>query len=235
MDEKRFAGGFTLVETAMVMLILSLLLGGLLQPLSIQRENLQRRETQEQLERIHEALLGYTLVHGHLPCPDRSNTGREERQGTGCVGDKNGSVWHGRLPWVTLGVGEQDAWHNRFTYAVAEPFADSSKAPWPAFTQVTAGAVEVVHGIDHTPAVVFSHGANGLGAVSAQGVSQSAAVSVAERENTDGDNRFILAPYHNDSVQGFDDQLVWVSPYLLANRLLLAGRLKPWSGRDENE
>ena len=219
--------GFTLIEMAMVMLILSLLLGGLLLPLSTQLKNSQRQETKEQLERLHEALLGYALVHGHLPCPDSNNDGGEDRQGRGCVGTANGSVWQGTVPWITLGVGGTDAWHNRFTYAVAEPFADGSEAPQPAFTLTTTGAIQVVNGIDNTPVILLSHGANGLGAMSALGVAQALPNSATERENSNGDARFVYAPYNNSNNNSFDDQLLWISPYVLYNRLLLAGRLKP--------
>ncbi|MBF0160798.1 MAG: prepilin-type cleavage/methylation domain-containing protein [Magnetococcales bacterium] len=209
------------------MLILSLLLGGVLLPLSTQWENSQRRETKEQLERLHEALLGFALVHGHLPCPDIDRDGREDRQGAGCAGNPTASLWQGTIPWLTLGVGEEDAWHNRFTYAVSKPFTDDSKAPWPAFTLASTGTIQVVNGIDHTPAVFLSHGANGLGALSALGVTNPPPRSPSEQENSNGDARFVHAPYHTDREQGFDDQLFWISPNILFNRLLLAGRLPP--------
>ncbi|MEO5348976.1 MAG: prepilin-type N-terminal cleavage/methylation domain-containing protein [Magnetococcus sp. YQC-3] len=218
--------GFTLVEMTMVMVILGLLLGGLLLPLSTQLENNQRRETRERLERIHEALLGFALVHGHLPCPGRGDDGREQRAGSGCSGMKSGSVWVGELPWFTLGVGEEDAWHNRFTYAVSEPFADAGKAPLPAFTLETEGSIEIVNGMEQVPALVLSHGANGLGAVSRAGVLQPTPGGRAELENSNGDRRFEYAAYRNDPEQGFDDQMIWISPYILKNRLLLAGRMR---------
>ncbi|MEO5363495.1 MAG: prepilin-type N-terminal cleavage/methylation domain-containing protein [Magnetococcus sp. DMHC-8] len=218
--------GFTLIEMTMVMVIVGLLLGGLLVPLATQLENSHRRETKEQLERIHEALVGHLLVHGYLPCPDVRNSGHEERVAGGCAGHRHGSVWRGTLPWVTLGVGEQDAWHNRFTYAVSEPFTDVSHAPLPAFSLTTAGTIQVVNGIDQTPALVLSHGANGRGAVSVAGVPQPAPTSPAELANSDGAARFEYAAYHNDPDQGFDDQMIWISPYVLKNRLVLAGRLR---------
>ncbi len=221
------ANGFTLIEVTMVMVILGLLLGGLLVPLSTQLENNHRRETREQLERVHEALIGYALVHGHLPCPDTHNTGREDRVTSGCAGHQSGSVWQGTLPWITLGVGEQDAWHNRLTYAVSEPFTDASQTPLPAFSLATEGTIVVVNGIDHAPAVVLSHGANGLGAISVAGVRQPAPTHPDELTNSSGTGRFAYAPYHNDPERGFDDQMIWISPYILKNRLLMADRFRP--------
>ena len=231
---KRKQHGFTLIEMTMVLVILSLLLGGLMAPMSTQLENNHRWETKRQLEKINEALLGYVLVHGYLPCPDTSNDGREERVSSGCFGQgvsdekggKGGKVWHGTLPWINLGVGKQDAWNSRFTYAVSERFTDARNTPLPAFSLETEGAIQVVHGVDRTPALVLSHGANLQGGMSIHGLARDMPTSLTELENSDGNARFEFAPYSNDSRQGFDDQMVWVSPYILKNRLLLAGRLK---------
>lgn len=220
------SSGFTLIEITMVMVILSVLLGGLLLPLSTQLENSHRQETKAQLERVHEALLGFALVHGYLPCPDTQNSGRENRTDTGCGGTQQGSVWHGFLPWITLGVGEADPWQNRFRYAVSASFTDASQSPLPAFDLNTAGSIQIINGMDHVPAIVLSHGANMLGALSVLGVAQPLPVSPSEKENSDENARFSHSDYHKDLETGFDDQLMWLSPYILKNRLLLAGRLK---------
>ena len=223
--------GFTLIEMTMVLVILSLLLGGLMAPMSIQLDNNHRWETKRNLENIHEALLGFALVHGYLPCPDTNNDGREERDARGCLGlgsnvATGGKVWQGTLPWINLGVGQQDAWNNRFTYAVAATFTDTIKTSLPAFDFVTQASIQVINGVDATPAVVISHGANMQGGVSIFGVVQPKPASPTEQQNSDADGRFEYAPYHNDASLGFDDQMVWISPYILKNRLLLAGRLK---------
>lgn len=220
------AGGFTLIEITMVMVILSLLLGGLLLPLSTQLENNHRQETKAQLERVHEALLGFALVHGYLPCPDTQNNGLENRTDTGCAGSQNGSVWHGLLPWLTLGVGEADSWQNRFRYAVSASFTDASRSPLPAFDLSTEGSIQVINGMNRVPAIVLSHGANMLGAISTLGIAQPAPISPAEQENRNENTQFSHSDYHKDLETGFDDQLSWISPYILKNRLLLAGRLK---------
>jgi len=60
--------GFTLVELAMVLFIVSLLLGGLLVPLATQIEARQRSDAEEQLERIREALIGFAIINGRFPC-----------------------------------------------------------------------------------------------------------------------------------------------------------------------
>lgn len=146
----RQARGFTLTEIAVAVAILALLLGGLLIPLSTQVELARVRETQRQLEAIREALIGYAVANGRLPCPARpdapavaavAGTGSAEFDVTAgapypgrcrpefydaslVIGPLTVSRAAGALPWVTLGLPETDAWGRRFTYIVEATFAD---------------------------------------------------------------------------------------------------------------
>ncbi len=61
--------GFSLIELAIVLFIVSLLIGGLLMPLSAQNEIRGRQETDKALANIREALIGFAVVNGRLPCP----------------------------------------------------------------------------------------------------------------------------------------------------------------------
>lgn len=62
-------GGFTLTELAIVLFIVSLLIGGMLVPLSAQMEVRGRQETDHALANIRDALTGFAVVNGRLPCP----------------------------------------------------------------------------------------------------------------------------------------------------------------------
>ena len=218
--------GFTLIEMSIVLVVLGLLLGGFMGPLSLQLENNQRREARSALEKINEALIGYALVNGHLPCPDTDNDGRENRSVNRCSEPGTAAgVGVGTLPWLDIGVGRMDPWNGRFTYAVSEVFADSSVSPLPNFSLSTKGGIEIVGGIDAAPLVVVSHGPNGRGSFSVQGTPRVAPVGNAEQENSDGDRHFVLAPYNNARGKEFDDMVSWISPYILKNRLLLAGKM----------
>jgi type II secretory pathway pseudopilin PulG len=143
--------GFTLVELAMVLFIVTLLIGGLLMPLTAQNEVRGRQETARALANIRDALIGFAAVNGRLPCPaDRAvasgvaNAGVEAVTVAGgpcacsdnaagiaaigavaCDDDDNGapSGVTGVLPWATLGLPETDAWDNRYTYRVTTRFA----------------------------------------------------------------------------------------------------------------
>jgi prepilin-type N-terminal cleavage/methylation domain-containing protein len=140
------SSGFTLVELAMVLFIVSLLIGGLLMPLTAQNEIRGRQETDRALGNIREALIGFAVVNGRLPCPaDRTiasgmaNAGVEAVTVAGgpcaCTAAASGIAGAGVdcndaaadgvtgvLPWATLGVPETDAWGNRYTYRIATRF-----------------------------------------------------------------------------------------------------------------
>ncbi|MEN8219581.1 MAG: type II secretion system protein GspG, partial [Pseudomonadota bacterium] len=102
--------GFSLVEMALVLFIISLLIGGLLIPLSTQMDQSRLKATQQDLKNIYQALLGFALINGHLPCPDINNDGIQDNP-TSCDTE-------GDLPWITLAIGRKDAWGQPFRYRV---------------------------------------------------------------------------------------------------------------------
>lgn len=234
--------GFTLVEMAMVLLIVSLLLGGLIPTVSGQIERQHVSDTRKQLDEIQQALIGFAIVNGRLPCPADSiiatgQPGAGVEKGA-CGAGANGGV----LPWVTLGVSETDSWGRRFTYRVTPDFADPIGAatyggcvPSPTPTQssfalcssgnlnvgLTAGASNVASNV---PAVIVSHGINGLGAYlpSGQQVTPVPAAATDEGDNADNDNNFVS---HDFVQNGFDDIVIWISPNVLINRMVAAGKL----------
>jgi prepilin-type N-terminal cleavage/methylation domain-containing protein len=143
--------GFTLIELALVVGIVALLLGGLMVPISRSLEQKAVATTQARLEAAQQALVGYALLKGHLPCPDTVNTGLAGATIpstvpptplpltlTGCFawrdtdsattpitpsGRTPGASW-GHLPWAELGVDGVDGWGNRLDYAVYTPLVD---------------------------------------------------------------------------------------------------------------
>lgn len=218
--------GFTLVELAIVLFIITLLLGGMLTPLGQQIAERQNSDTRNTLEAARTALVGYALSHRdhsgrpYLPCPDQpGGDGREDRLPEGRC-----AVAAGSLPWHTLGVAEADAWGNRLDYAVSPEFADANQGivqhPLPA-SQVELCRESACVEAQAVAAAILSHGRNGLGARNSMGRTNLAPTSAAERLNSDGSPRFILrAPAAADSPEGeFDDLIAWLSPAWLLGRL----------------
>lgn len=218
--------GFTLVELAIVLFIITLLLGGMLTPLSQQISERQTRETRTTLEAARTALIGYALSHRdrdgrpYLPCPDQpGGDGIEDRLPEGRC-----AVAVGTLPWHTLGVAESDAWGNRIAYAVAQQFADASHGiiPQPVFESAIAICQDQACAQPLTAAAaLLSHGRNGFGAHNSMGKTNLGPTSASERANVDGTPRLISRPpTAADSPEGeFDDLVTWISPAWLLGRL----------------
>lgn len=209
--------GFTLVELAIVLFIVGLLLAGLLTPLATRMEQEERRRTEAMLEEIREALYGFAVTWRRLPCPDIDGDGEEDPPDGPCTAAE------GTLPWVTLGVSELDAWGRRFTYRVDTAFAAPSPPTGASFALDSTGNITVRDAAgaggnpvaSNIPAIVVSHGRNGAGG----------AVSSHELENTNGDVNFVMKSFSRDPVEEFDDLLIWISPNILKNRMIMAGRL----------
>ena len=66
--------GFTLVELAVALAIIGLLLGMLIVPLSTQVDQQRIGDTQRQLDLIREAVIGFAVANGRLPCPATPTT-----------------------------------------------------------------------------------------------------------------------------------------------------------------
>ena len=232
--------GFSLIEVAIVLFIITLVLGSLLVPLGSQVEQRQISDTQKALDEIKEALIGFALVNGYLPCPDKTggggagtaNDGAEDATGGACV------VQEGNLPWQTLGVSPTDTWGNRFRYRVTNAF--SARSPGIPFTLASAGTLTVMcpatacptatNYTTTSPAVLLSHGKNGWGAMNASTVTANPApTSTDELENTDGtaDSIYVSRPPSpvGSTAGEFDDVVAWLSVNILFNRMVAGGKL----------
>ena len=72
MRHSRNQAGFTLIEIAVVVLIVSILLGYAVAMVPVQQELRQYRDADRDLDVIVEHLIGFAQVNGRLPCPDTS-------------------------------------------------------------------------------------------------------------------------------------------------------------------
>jgi len=129
--------GVTLIELAVVLMIVGLLLSSVTYTLSAQIEQRAREQTQRTLEQAREALLGYAIANGRLPCPASSTSSGAESVAAGeCT-----HYYDGFLPAVTLGFQSIDAWNNPIRYAVARNLNTATCAGTstvPHFTSRTA-------------------------------------------------------------------------------------------------
>lgn len=224
------AGGFTLVELAIVLFVVTLLLGGMLMPLGRQIAERQAADSRRALEHARTALVGYALHRrtpdspGHLPCPDlrapdpagNANDGIEDR-----LADGGCAAPIGNLPWRSLGLAEADAWGNRLGYAVTRTW---SRPRGPAGGSTETLQVCLDSACAQTlpaAAILISHGANGFGAGNARGGVNLAPSGREERANALGGERYyLLAPREAGHAAGeFDDLLLPLSADWLRGRL----------------
>ena len=211
-------------------------------PFGTRMADQQRHTTQLQLAEAQEALLGYVLATGRLPCPaDPSVASTHGTAGMARTPPCTGNLSAGVLPWVTLGLRETDVWGNRLSYRVSSDFADAiDSSTWGGCTpdqrplhasfalcstatlDILAIAGGTTLAID-VPAVIISHGANGAGAYTQQGTQTPRGNNGDELENSDhGANlNYVWHP----PGPGFDDQVVWLSNPLLMSRMVAAGVL----------
>lgn len=248
LNSPRSPAGFTLIELAVVLFIVSLLLVGLLGPLSVQVELDERRQAQEDMKDIVEALYGFAVAYGRLPCPDTDNDGRENPVG----GGGGCTAAEGNVPWTDLGTRQFDPWNRRYQYRVDSAFADTTAgtlepgvcmtAPpgGESFALCSNGTLSIVDQpagcnagapgtgntiADNIPAIVYSQGTKAVGLQP---------ISCFEQENTNNDNVLVYQNYSshqsatpNDPASNyyFDDLVVWISPNILKNRMVLTQRL----------
>ncbi len=247
---KKYNFGFSLVEMAIVLMIVGLLLGGLLVPLSAQIEQRNNADTQKSLAEIKEAIIGYALANGQLPCPaDPTLATGVANAGIARTPPCTGANSTGVLPWATLGVSETDAWGNRYTYRVTSDFADALGTTFgkdqngnnciPSTTPVNAtfalcsvGTLNVLSAAPagvtiagNVPAVIISHGKNGAGAYTPQGTQIPVGSNADEQENSESGGSLDTTYVSHTPTPTFDDPVVWISPNILLNRMVAAGKL----------
>ncbi len=215
-------GGFSLLEMAIVLLIVGLILGGLLAPLSTQVKNSRIKSTNNILAGASDALIGFAVTYGRLPCPDTDNDGLEQPQPC-----PTGSNAEGDLPWATLGIGRKDAWGFPIRYRPALAYTAS---PIPDPTLMTgglsvtnlAGTALTATAPDGPAAILFSCGANGY--PDAENDANGAANSSAMCVNPGTPNSIYIADV--DVPDTYDDVLIWLSKNKLFARMVAANKWK---------
>lgn len=231
--------GFTLVEMAMVLMIVGLLLGGLIPTLSAQMESQRISETRKQLDEIQQAVVGFAIANGRLPCPAYS-TGEEDPVG----GSICTHFYDGFVPAATLGLTGTDSagfavdsWGNRIRYAVTSWSSTSpvisnvfttpggmsavgisnlspnllvcSSSAASGFSGSSCGTNNALTSSPGVPVVIYSTGKNGVPG------------SPDEAANADGNRVFVS----HTPTPNFDDLVVWLSNNILLNRMVTAGKL----------
>jgi len=234
-------GGFTLVEMAMVLLILGLLTRSLIQPLINVRSHNQHKQTISQLENIKQALLAYVVAHGALPCPLSVSNSQDEADGVvdgrGCLNSVGG------LPAAQIAiegaVNENgallDEWGRAYQYIVSsenhESKGDVGSLDWTfandasviGIKDMVASLVLCSRTVTSRCAKNATRASNIVFVVLSQGNNINA--NTLQNENVDGDNVFLLSEHSIETRNIYDDYLTWSSAEEALYWMLRAGWL----------
>ncbi|MDX2225060.1 MAG: prepilin-type N-terminal cleavage/methylation domain-containing protein [Rhodospirillaceae bacterium] len=192
----RRAAGFTLIEIAIVLVVIGLLLSGGLLAISPVVQQSKVTETKAKIASVESALVAYAIANGCLPCPAQTNIALGAANAgvatddapytagcanAACLGAGTATV-KGVVPWVNLGLSESDAsdaFGNRLTYGVSLDLTQANDAervgstyPTGDFTvrETTGGTTVATAGAFSGAAyVVISHGPDGALAINSAG------------------------------------------------------------------
>jgi prepilin-type N-terminal cleavage/methylation domain-containing protein len=191
--------GFTLIEMAIVIVVIGLLLSGGLLAVGPVLNSSKTAQTNQKLDKIEQALTVYVIRYGCLPCPANGALGTVVGQSIGdggvyaaqCLANHGSATCavpaagNSVVPWGTLGLSQEDAmdgWGNLISYVTTSALAlNDNNTGAPSMVRnvniYSAGALEVR---DANPAgttaitteaayVLISHGPDGSGAVGPTG------------------------------------------------------------------
>jgi prepilin-type N-terminal cleavage/methylation domain-containing protein len=229
----RAADGFTLVELAIALVVVTLLAGGVLLATRVQLTQRQSGETRQALEEAREALLAFAAANGRLPCPASSGVPGQGIEN--CSITPTSPTQRGLLPWESLGIRGVDGWNRRLAYITSRSFTTAG------FGLSTAGAVTISAGTaaggtslatnGAVAAAVWSFGGNGRFAtlMDGTGLPGSGAGSDEQSNNSASTGNTVVSRDESENTSDpggtFDDQVIWISRYVLFGRMMSAGQL----------
>ena len=205
------------------------------------------------LAQVREALIGFAISNGRLPCPAIATQNAATNPLT--VGLEPSPVLAagcanlaGALPWATLGISETDSWGNRFSYRVTKQFTRTvpqasflpgtcTPVPLPpnaAFALCSQGDMTVLSTGGGTtlantvPVMVISHGKNGNGAYNTKGNQLPVGADADELENQltgAGKTTANTIFILKSPTSTFDDIVTWLPLSVLLDRMQKVNKL----------
>ena len=241
-----YARGFTLVETAITVVIGALILGSIVIPLQTQREIRKITETTALLDTAQGNLLAFAQKFGYFPCPADAASMGQEAAGTDHASGTC-PTWHGFLPARAIGwtqVDAQgyavDAWAtsgSRIRYAVSNQTVSGIANPFTRVNGTTQAGIAAVgstplfricgSGTGVNPGVdcgaaqtLASNAAVVVWSVGANALTGGASIDEAENPNPNGGSadRLFVSRVEGSGAAPFDDILRWIPATVLIAR-----------------
>ncbi|HOC39428.1 MAG TPA: prepilin-type N-terminal cleavage/methylation domain-containing protein [Thermodesulfobacteriota bacterium] len=183
--------GMTLIEVALVLVILGLLAGMSMPLVTELTKQRHYRSTQRDLDEIKHALAGYAGIYGRLPTADTNGDGQADE-----------NQLSGTLPYLDLGLGAVDAWRSTYWYDVNSRLTLTTDAS--SFCEALAAVAD-----GEVPPLAFANG--GPATPQAAVVLSRGENSTLDGENADGDRAYESFIARD----GFDDLLISINPNTL--------------------
>lgn len=231
-ENRRAMQGFSLLEMALALVILSLMMGWLMTPLRVQHGLQKYQQTEQRLSQAQQALLGHAIIYHYLPCPD---TDQPPDGWENVLANQSCTDDEGLLPWLQLGLTATDAWGRFFRYRADSTFTHHaqwfsvSAAESASNIQVMGDVGALTSSPSRPAAIILSHGENGLGGIQSVSGGQTYVMAASthpdEQENADGDLVFVDKAQQQTGGAVFDDRLVMLSPKILIQQMVQAQRL----------
>jgi prepilin-type N-terminal cleavage/methylation domain-containing protein len=214
--------GFTLLEMSIVLMIVSVIIGGGLLIFNKYSAKSKVVETEEKIKIILSAIKQYALKYNRLPCPTVNvssqavplghfDFGMENTTGTPVTGC-TGGFYHGTVPVHTLHLYPtlaNDAWDRRFKYVVRRNYVVTNGLT----TNASPDDILLYNGVNtrlypDVVVAIISHGENGLGSFSGRGGAASATTGATATEIANANNAIngdAVALYAYPPAGGYDD------------------------------
>lgn len=221
--------GFSLYEMAIVVVIMSILIGSVYALVPVQTDVQNVDLTKAKLDRIQGAIDAFVNQNGFLPCPADSTAKFATATfgtatdctvaapaGTVETGAGDDTIRLGVIPTRALNLADTDmfdAWNNRFSYAVIKKLASTI----PNFTTAAPTNAAIImedvnnNQINNAPIayVLISHGKHSDGAVNYNGVTTTCPVGTPEAQNCSNTNTFKDGVFNSNAANYFDDYVRW--------------------------
>lgn len=230
--------GFTLVEMALVLLIMGLLMRATIVPLGALLEHRHRKEADEQLLEIKQAVFAHVVAYGALPCPVASgnlkpvslpkNIHRQSQSNSNLALAGKPCLQHnGGVPARALGLSGAlsatdallDPWGREYLYAVSlNSHAELGEPTVPDWTTPGEASRVGVPNLSASISVCRESYPSGCPSTSIRAdqiaflvlsSSRNTQHTESQTENLDNDDQFVLKAESSSTDDPFDDQLVW--------------------------
>ena len=190
--------GFSLIEMAIVMVIIGVLAGGGVSLIGILTKRKARTETIDYLKHAQAALISFADINGRLPWADTSGDGAE-----------NSGAATGSLPYQTLKLSPTDPYKRTLGYELNANLGTNLTASCNALRSGLSGGPDVVDADGAAasfPIAAILISAGTMDADSDGNVFDDVTTGTHLGDNTDGNPNYIRHP----SVDTYDDLVVYL-------------------------